>query len=110
MLGSPADLLALADLHYLAPIHHSDARREIAHYRHRVRNEKIRQSKLALQLREQIHYLCSHADVESRNGFVCHYELRTQRQRASDADPLTLSSAEFVREAAQNGIVKADRA
>src|SRR5439155_27078949 len=62
--------------------------------------------KLALQLREQINDLRSHANIQSRNRFVSNDELRTQRKRAGNADALPLASAEFVRIALQCRFIK----
>ena len=75
-----------------------------------MRDEEIGQAEVALQLREQVDDLRAHADVESRDWFVGHDELRTQRQGAGDANALALPSAEFMGEALQDGFVEADGA
>src|SRR6202043_105924 len=54
MLRTFGDLLRRSDFHNLAAIHHGNARRQIAYDRHGVRDEKISQSEIALQLREQV--------------------------------------------------------
>ncbi len=110
VLRALGDLLGLADFHNLAAIHHSDARRKIAHDRHGVRDEQIRQAEVALQLGEQVDDLRADADVEGGDRFVGHDEFGTQREGAGDADALALSSAEFVGEALQDGFVEADGA
>src|ERR1022692_641698 len=110
MLRAFGDLLGGSYLHNLAAIHHRNARREIAHDRHRVRNEQISQAEVALQLRQQIDDLRAHADVERGDGFVGHDKFGTQRQRARDADALPLASAEFVREAPPDRFVEANGA
>jgi hypothetical protein len=48
MLRLGGDLLRAPDLDDLAPIHHCNARREITHNRHGVRDEQIRESEVAL--------------------------------------------------------------
>jgi hypothetical protein len=103
-------LLCLSDFHNLAPIHHSDTGGEVAHDGHRVRDEKIGQSKIALQLREQVDDLRAYANVERGDWLVGHDEFGVQRQSAGDADALALSSAEFVGKALQDGFVEADGA
>ena len=62
-----------------------------------MRNEEVGQAKVALQLSQQIDNLRAHADVERRNRFVTHHELRPQRKRAGNADTLALSSGELMR-------------
>ena len=75
-----------------------------------MRNEKIGQAEVALQLREQVDDLRAHADVERGNGFVGHNEFGTQSESAGDADALALSSAEFVGETVEDRFVEADGA
>src|ERR1700722_7139986 len=64
MLGEPGNLLGGAALHNLPATHHGDARAAIPHPRHGMRDEKISQPELALQLRQQVHDLRAHAYVE----------------------------------------------
>ena len=104
------DLLGGIDLDDLAAIHDRDARRKIAHHRHRVRDEEVGESEVALQLRQQIYDLRADADVEGGDGFVAHDELGLQSQSAGDDDALALASAELVRVAAAGGGVEADGA
>src|SRR6267142_49999 len=98
------------DLNDLSVIHDRNAGGEIAHYRHGVRDEQVGQPELALQLGEQIHDLRAHAYVEGGDGFIGNDELRAQSEGAGDSDALALTSAEFVRETGQDGLVEADRA
>ena len=65
MLWPFGDLFGEADLDNLSAIHHRDPRRQIAHHRHGVRNKKVGQAELALQLRHQIHNLRPDAYIES---------------------------------------------
>ena len=102
MLRLLRDLPRIAHLNQPSAIHHRNTRGEIAHHRHGVRDKEIGQAKLALQLRQQVDDLRSHADVERRNRLIRDDELRTQRQRPRDPDALPLSSAEFVRKAGQD--------
>jgi hypothetical protein len=82
-------------------MHDSDARGQVTHHRHGVRNEQVGQLKLALQLGQQVHHLCAHADVERRNRLIGDDEFRPERQCPGDADALALASAELVRVARQ---------
>ena len=75
-----------------------------------MRNEKIGQAKVALKLGEEIYDLRANTDVERGDGFIGHDELWTQCESSGDADALALSSAEFVRKAAEDGLIQADGA
>src|SRR5437588_536359 len=61
-----------------------------------MRDEKIGQPKLALQMRQQVHDLGSYAHVERGDRFIEHDETRFQRKRASDADALPLPTRKLV--------------
>src|SRR5271165_5162035 len=90
MLWSFRDLFARSDFHNLAAIHDGDTRREIADDRHRMRDKKISQAEVALQLGEQVDDLRAHADVQRGDRFVRHDEFWTQRQRIGIARALAL--------------------
>ena len=106
--GALRDLLCRPDLDDLAAIHHRDSRRQIAHYRHGVRDEQVGQAEIALKVFQQIHDLGADADVERRDWFVGDDELGAQSQRACDSDALPLASAEFVRIAPQRRLFQPD--
>ncbi len=53
--------------------------------------------KLALQVAQQVQHLRLDRDVQRRDGLVGDQQLRFQRQRAGDADPLALAAGELVR-------------
>src|SRR5581483_6806409 len=106
MLRISCYLLCCPDLYDLTPIHHRNPRREISHYRHRMRNEQISEAEVVLQLLEQVHNLRSDTHVERRDRFVAHNEFWPQRQRASNHDTLPLPSAEFVGITAHSGGVE----
>src|SRR5947209_5404928 len=96
-----SDFLGWAQLHDLSPAHDCDAVTQVAHHRHGVRDKKIGQSKLPLQLLQQVHDLRAHAYVQRRNRFSTDYEFRPQHERAGNADALPLASGEFIRVAPQ---------
>src|SRR5579871_1717272 len=64
---SVRDQVSAANFYNFSLIHHRDARRKIAHYRHGVRDKKIGQTEIPLQLRKKIYDLRAHADVEGGN-------------------------------------------
>ena len=53
-----------AALHQPPMLHYRDARAQIAHQRHGVRDEQVGQAVLALQAAQQVHNLRAHADVK----------------------------------------------
>src|SRR5678816_1337396 len=63
MRGTLGDLFAGSDLHDFALPHDRDAVRQIAHDRHGMGDEQIRESEVALKLAEQVHDLGSDADI-----------------------------------------------
>ena len=104
------DLLGVADLHDLASIHHCNSGRQVAHHRHRMRNEQVGQAEIALQLSQQIDDLRADAHVERRHRLVAHQKFRPQGKSACDADPLPLSAREFMGIPPARGLVEAHRA
>src|ERR1019366_3329659 len=74
--------------------------RPLAHVAHDcevVGDEDHRQAELALQLAQQVEDLRLDRDVERGDRLVGDDQLRLQRQRARDPDPLTLTAGELVR-------------
>ena len=64
-----------------------------------VRDEHVGQMHLVLELVEQVDDLRLDRDVERGDRLVEHDQLRVDRQRAGDPDPLALAAGELVREA-----------
>lgn len=62
-----------------------------------VRNEYISEIHVALQIFQQIYYLCLNGHVERRNRLVADDKTGLQGKRARNADTLTLTAAELVR-------------
>src|ERR1700730_7815111 len=110
MLRAFGDLPGWAHFYNFAAIHYGDAGREIADHWHGVGDEEIGQAEVALELGEEVYDLRADADIEGGDWFVGDDEPGTQREGAGDADALALSAAEFVGEAAQDGLVEADGA
>ena len=62
-----------------------------------VRDEEVRQLQPLLQIHQQVDDLRLDRDVQRRDRLVGDDERRVERQRAREADALTLSAAELVR-------------
>src|SRR3954469_15084058 len=73
-----------------------------------VGDEQVGQAAMLLKLREEIQYLCLNRDVECRYRLVTHDECRLHRERAGDADALTLPSGKFVRIAPGGARIESD--
>ena len=58
-----------------------------------VRDEKIGEADLPLQIFHHIHDLCLHGNIERRYRFVAYYEFRHDRYRSGDPYPLPLSAS-----------------
>ena len=71
--------------------------RDLADHREVVRDEDVGEVELALEVLEQVEDLRLHRDVERRHRLVADDQLRLQRERARDADPLALAAGELVR-------------
>src|SRR5690349_7813183 len=91
------DFVRFRLFHYLAEIHHRDAIGNMFYHREIMGDEQVREIKLLLKLAKQVQYLSLNRNVERGNCFIAHDELGPQRERASDADSLTLPSGELVR-------------
>ncbi|MMZ67459.1 hypothetical protein D1872_300470 [compost metagenome] len=62
-----------------------------------MRDEHIGQAELLLQVLHEVQYLGLYGYVQRRNRLVAYDELRIERQRARNANPLPLPAREFVR-------------
>ena len=91
-----------------AEIHDGRATADVLHEAEVVRDEEIGQLQLFLKLHQEIDDLRLNRHVEGRDRLVGDDERRIQRQRARDADPLPLPSAELVRIAIQMGRIETD--
>ena len=85
-----------------AEIHDRDAVADMLHHAEIVADEEIGQAEIALQLHEQIDDLRLDRDVERRDGFIADDELRLDRERPGNPDPLPLAARELVRIAARD--------
>jgi hypothetical protein len=110
MLWMFGDLVGGAKFDDFSATHDGNTRREVTHHGHRVRDEKVGEAELTLQLRKQVHNLRADTYIESGDWFIGDDELRTQGKGPRDTDTLTLSAAEFVREALHRGFLETDGA
>ena len=97
MLRILHDRRAWSDLDDLAQIHHRDAMADTLDDRDVVRDEQIGQAHVSLNVHHQIDDLRLDRDVERRYGFIGDQQLRRQRERPCDAQPLPLAAGEFMR-------------
>src|SRR5689334_9919398 len=91
------DLFGISFLDYLTQIHHRDSIGDVLYHREVVSDEQISQSELPLKIAKQIEDLSLDRDIERRDRFVTHNQLRLDGQRSGDADALPLTSGKFVR-------------
>ena len=93
-----AEQLVLAgQLHQAPQVHHADLVAHMPHHRQVVRDEKVGQAALALQVLHDVEHLGLHAHVQRRGRLVAHQEFRLGRQRPRDRDALALAAGELVR-------------
>ena len=64
-----------------------------------MRDEEIGELELVLEVLEQVDDLRLNRDIQGRYRLVGNYQLRPQRERPGDADPLPLAAGELVGEA-----------
>ena len=83
---------AVRELDDLPQIHHGDAVADVLHHRKVVRDEEVGELEPILELLEEVDDLRLDRDVEGRDRLVAHDELRLDRERAGDPDPLTLAA------------------
>ena len=108
MRGRREETVGRSGLHDSPDIHDRDAVADVPHETKIVRDEKIGQLQFRLQLHQQVDHLGLHRDVEGRDGLVRDHERRVERERAREADALSLSAAELVRVAREMRRIETD--
>ncbi len=96
------------ELDDLAEVHDRDPVRDLADDREVVGDEDVGQVEVVLEVLQQVEDLRLNRDVERRHRLVADDQLRLQRDRAGDADPLPLAARELVRVAVVVLRVEAD--
>jgi hypothetical protein len=84
--------VARSHLDQLAQVHHRNAVAHVPHHREVVGDEDERQPELPLQAAQQVEHLSLDRDVERRDRLVGDQQLRLERDRAGDADALSLAA------------------
>src|SRR5439155_6330732 len=87
--------LAVGDLDDLAEVHDGHAVGDVAHDRKVVGDEQVRETKLRLEIFQQVDDLRLDRDVEGRDRLVADDERGLDGERARDAHALTLSAGEL---------------
>ena len=84
------------DLDDHTEVHHGDPVRHVVHHAEVVRDEDVRQLEVVLEVVEEVDHLCLDRNVERGHRLVGDDQLRAQRERAGDSDPLPLPTGELV--------------
>ncbi len=92
-----ADLVRGALLDDLALVHDRDPVGDVADDADVVGDEDVGEAELLLEVVEQVDDLSADRDVEGGDRLVGDDQLRVQRQRPGDPDPLPLAAGELVR-------------
>src|SRR6478735_7430515 len=91
-----------------AEIHDRDAVADMLHHTEIVADEEIGQAEITFEFQEQIDDLRLNRDVERRDRFIADDELRVDRERPRNPDPLPLTAGKLVRIPAAKGWIQAD--
>ncbi len=90
-----------ANLHDPPEIHHGNAVGDLPHHREVVGHEELGETEIPLELSQQVHQLCLYRHIQGADRLVGDQELRTRGKRTGNADALTLTAREFMREPLQ---------
>ena len=92
MAGVIVERLRRSGLDAAAEIHDHHPVADVADDIEVVGNEYVRQTEFALKIREQIEDLCLNGNVKRAYWFVAHDDFRSQGERTSDPQTLTLTT------------------
>ena len=95
------DLVAVAGLDQLAPVHHGDPVADVADHGQVVRDEEVGDAGALLDLDEQVEHPGLGRQVERRDRLVADDELRVEGERPGDCDALPLTAGELARQPAR---------
>ena len=96
MHGVLEDRAPRTQLHDLSQVHHADAVGDPLDDGEVMADEEVRQAELVLEVHHQVDDLRLDRDVQRRNCLIGDHQLGSQRQRAGNADALTLPPGELV--------------
>ena len=97
MLRVVEDRVGVAVLDDVPEVHDRDPVRDVPDDAEVVRDEEVGEVEVLLEALEQVQDLRLDRDVERRDRLVADDQLRRERQRPGDADPLPLAARELVR-------------
>ena len=90
------NLFRLRVFYHAAQIHHADRIGDMFHNRKIMGDKQVGQSKLLLELPEQVDDLRLDRHIQRGNRLVADNEIRSKRQRPGDADSLPLPARELM--------------
>ena len=96
MDGHRVQLVGGGHLHQMAQIHDRDAVGNVMHHQQVMGDEQIGHAQLFLQVLEHIDHLRLNGHVQRGDRLVTDDELGVHRQRAGNADALTLAAGELM--------------
>ena len=108
MPGLSKEILSGADLRNLAEVHHRDTVAEMADHSQVVRDEEVGKTEPLLDVFQKVRDLPLNRDVQRRDRLVTDDQVRVERERSRDTDPLPLAAGKFVRVAIAERRVEAD--
>src|SRR5206468_1968753 len=97
VLRAPEQRASRGELHDPAEVHHGDTMADMFDHREIVRDKKVREIELALEIDEQVDDLSLYRDIERRHRLVANDELGPRRKRTRDPEALALSPGKLVR-------------
>src|SRR5439155_24001988 len=98
VLRLAVELSARRNFDDVAEIHDEDPVRDVADHVQVVGDEDVCEPELLLEVLEQVEDLRLHGDIERRDRLVAHDQLRVDSERTRDADALSLTTRELMRE------------
>ena len=97
VLGIPVDFFRRGQLHDFAQIHDGDPVGDVFDDGEIVRDEKVTEAHVALEVHEEIEDLALHTNIKCGDGFVADDEPGLKGDGAGDADALALAAGKFER-------------
>ncbi len=110
MAGATMDVISSRELHDSSEIHDGYAIGDMLHHGEVVRDEKVAQAHLALEVQHQVEHLALDGDVERGDRFITHDQTGFEGDGPGDADALALATREFERIAINSRSRQADLA
>jgi hypothetical protein len=109
MSRSGVEGVVVRNLHNATEVHNGHTVGDVAHYPQVVADEQECQTVATLDLRQKVHDLRAHRDVERRDRFVGDNKPRPGGESTGDANPLALAAREGARVTVGHGGVETHR-